>query len=118
MINCKPLAHLKHIEIGQIIQAMHCYRDNLKLSESCVFDISFKNILNNHCLAKMDGMQMKSIIDALNWRAMKLMYLGEYERFIYYRCLSGKIVSSLKVFQEVNGPKINKNAVCTPIQTA
>ena len=110
MLNCTPLANLKITEVGQVIQSMHCYRRNLKFSEKIVFDIAFKNILNNVRLAKMDGMQMKSIIDALNWKALKLANLGYTKQFIHYRCLSGKVVASLREFQEENGPKIENAA--------
>ena len=89
---------------------MHSFRRTLSHSEQRLFDITFKARILNHCSdAELDGMEMKSIVAALTYKANKLLNQGEVQQYIHYKCLAGKIFTSLKMFQQTNGPEVNTN---------
>lgn len=109
----KALSSFNHIEMGQVFQALHHYRNNLNRMQKLLFDLVFIKITrrkNLHSLRELvfDGMEMKLLAKALRERATFYIDIKNYSTSIRYFELVQVIEEDLYQFQKEHGPKIEK----------
>lgn len=113
----QPMLDFSIKEFLEVLESMVIYRCNLAEHQKSIFNIAFNEVIKNGRTAKLDGIEMKSIEDALNFRAIKMHEKGKIQQFIHYRILAAKIRTKLECFQNLYGPIVIKKTVCSHKQT-
>ena len=109
----KALSNFTHIECGQVFQALHMHRTTLRFMDKLLFDITFIKLarqkdLKNFRSLEFDGMEMRTMSEALKFRGKNLIKHKKYLAAVKYFELSQCIEREMYQFQQANKPEIEK----------
>jgi len=109
----KALSDFTHIECGQVFQALHMHRKTLRFMDKLLFDITFIKLarrvdLESFRLLEFDGMEMRTMSEALRFRGRNLIKHKNYLASVKYFELAQEIEGEMFRFQMGNKPEIKK----------
>jgi len=109
----KALSNFTHLECGQVFQALHARRATLRFMDKLLFDITFIKLarqkdLESFRLLEFDGMEMRTISEALRFRGRNLIKHKNYLAAVRYFELAQAIEGEMFRFQQGNKPEMKK----------
>jgi len=109
----KALSNFTHLECGQVFQALHAHRATLRYMDKLLFDITFIKLarqrdLDNFRTLEFDGMEMRTMSEALRFRCLNLIKHKNYLASVKYFELAQEIEGEMFRFQKLNRPQIEK----------
>ena len=109
----KALSNFNSIELGQVFQALHMHRKTLRFMDKLLFDITFiklaKQVDLEVCRSlEFDGMEMRTMSEALRFRGRNLINHKNYLAAVRYFELAQTIEGEMFRFQQGNKPEIEK----------
>jgi len=112
-LGTKALANFTHIELGQVLQALHMHRKTLRFMDKLLFDITFIKLARQKDLEsfrslEFDGMEMRTMSEALRFRGRNLIKHKNYLVAVRYFELAQTIEGEMFRFQQANKPEIEK----------
>ena len=107
----KALNNFTHLECGQVFQALHMHRKTLRHMDKLLFDITFIKLarqkdLDNFRKLEFDGMEMRTMSEALKFRGKNLIKHKNYLASVKYFELAQAIEGEMFRFQQGNKPEI------------
>jgi len=92
----KALSNFTHLECGQVFQALHAHRNSLRFMDKLLFDITFiklarKKDLESFRSLEFDGMEMRTMSEALRFRGLNLIKHKNYLASVKYFELAQEI---------------------------
>lgn len=101
------LANFNHIELGQVFQALEMHRKEFKYTKKLLFDITFiriamKKDLEVVRLLEFDGMEMRTMSEALRFRGRNLIKHKKYLAAVKYFEMAQEIEGEMFRFQQGN----------------
>ena len=107
----KALSNFTHIECGQVFQALHAHRATLRFMDKLLFDITFIKLarrvdLESFRLLEFDGMEMRTMSEALRFRGRNLIKHKKYLVAVKYSELAQTIEGEMFRFQQANKPQV------------
>jgi len=107
----KALSNFTHIECGQVFQALHMHRKTLRYMDKLLFDITFiklarKKDLDSFRTLEFDGMEMRTMSEALRFRGRNLIKHKNYLASVKYFELAQAIEGEMFRFQQGNKPEV------------
>jgi len=107
----KALNNFTHIECGQVFQAMEMHRKTLRYMDKLLFDITFIKLarqrdLENFRTLEFDGMEMRTMSEALRFRSRNLIKYKNYLASVKYFELAQEIEGEMFRFQQENKPEV------------
>ena len=107
----KALSDFTHIECGQVFQALHMHRKTLRFMDKLLFDITFIKLarrvdLESFRLLEFDGMEMRTMSEALRFRGRNLIKHKNYLASVKYFELAQAIEGEMFRFQQGNKPEV------------
>ena len=96
----KGLSNFTHIECGQVFQALHMHRKTLRYMCKFLFDITFIKLARQKdlevCrLLEFDGMEMRTMSEALRFKGKNLIkhknYLASVKYFLLAQAIEGEM---------------------------
>lgn len=105
------LANFSHIELGQVFQALEMHRNSLRYMDKLLFDITFIELANQVDLQscrslEFDGMEMRTMSEALRFRGRNLIKHKKYLAAVKYFELAQTIEGEMFRFQQANKPQV------------
>lgn len=106
----RALENFSHVELGQVFQAMEMHRKTLRYMEKLLFDITFIRIARQKDLEvvkllEFDGMEMRTMSEALRFRGRNLIKHEKYIASVRYFELAQIIEEEMFKFQQANKPE-------------
>jgi len=106
----KALSDFTHIECGQVFQSLHMHRATLRYMDKLLFDITFIKLarqvdLEVIKLLEFDGMEMRTMSEALRFRGRNLIKHKNYLAAVRYFELAQTIEGEMFRFQQGNKPQ-------------
>ena len=103
----KALNNFTHVECGQVFQALHMHRTTLRFMDKLLFDITFIKLarqkdLDNFRKLEFDGMEMRTMSEALRFRSLNLIKHKNYLAAVKYFELAQEIEGEMFRFQQGN----------------
>jgi len=103
----KALSDFTHIECGQVFQALHMHRKTLRYMDKLLFDITFIKLARQKdlevCrLLEFDGLEMRTMSEALRFRGRNLIKHKNYLASVKYFELAQGIEWEMFRFQQGN----------------
>ena len=100
----RALANFSHLECGQVFQALHAHRSTLRYMDKLLFDITFIKIARQKDLEvikllEFDGMEMRTMSEALKFRGKNLIKHKKYLATVKYFLLAQGIEWEMSRFQ-------------------
>ena len=107
----KALNNFTHIELGQVFQGLEIHRNSLRYMDKLLFDITFIKLarqkdLESFRLQEFDGMEMRTMSEALRFRGKNLIKHKKYLAAVKYFLLAQGIEWEMSRFQNLNGPQV------------
>ena len=107
----RALANFSHIELGQVFQALEMHRATLRYMDKLLFDITFIKLarqrdLENFRTLEFDGMEMRTMSEALRFRCLNLIKHENYLASVKYFELAQAIEGEMFRFQQANKPQV------------
>jgi len=107
----KALSNFTHLECGQVFQALHAHRNSLRFMDKLLFDITFiklarKKDLESFRSLEFDGMEMRTMSEALRFRGLNLIKHKNYLASVKYFELAQEIEGEMFRFQQGNKPEM------------
>jgi len=107
----KALNNFTNIECGQVFQALHMHRKTLRYMDKLLFDITFIKLARQRDLEvvrtlEFDGMEMRTMSEALRFRGRNLIKHKNYLASVKYFLLAQAIEGEMFRFQNLNGPQV------------
>jgi len=107
----KALSNFTHIECGQVYQSLHMHRKTLRHMDKLLFDITFIKLarqrdLENFRTLEFDGMEMRTMSEALRFRSRNLIKYKNYLASVKYFELAQEIEGEMFRFQQENKPEV------------
>jgi len=114
----KALSNFTHIELGQVFQALHAHRATLRFMDRLLFDITFIKLARQKDLQsfrslEFDGMEMRTMSEALKFRGKNLIKHKKYLAAVKYFLLAQGIEWEMFRFQNLNGPQVGPRILVT-----
>jgi len=109
----KALSNFTHIELGQVFQSLHAHRNSLRFMDKLLFDITFIKLARQKDLEvikllEFDGIEMRTMSEALRFRGKNLIKHKNYLASVKYFELAQEIEGEMFRFQQGNKPEIKK----------
>ena len=103
----KALSNFTHLECGQVFQALHMHRATLRFMDKLLFDITFIRLarrvdLESFRTLEFDGMEMRTMSEALRFRGRNLYKHENYLAALRYFHLAQEIEGEMYLFQMGN----------------
>ena len=103
----RALANFSHIELGQVFQGLHARRQTLKSMDKLLFDITFIKLARQKDLEvirtlEFDGMEMRTMSEALRFRGRNLIKHKNYLASVKYFEHAQEIEGEMFRFQQGN----------------
>ena len=110
-LGTKALSNFSHVELGQVFQALHMHRKTLRFMDKLLFDITFIKLarqrdLENFRTLEFDGMEMRTMSEALRFRGRNLIKHKNYLASVKYFELAQEIEGGMFRFQQGNKPQV------------
>jgi len=107
----KALSNFTYIECGQVFQSLHAHRKTLRFMDKLLFDITFIKLARQKDLEvikllEFDGMEMRTMSEALRFRGRNLIKHKNYLASVKYFELAQAIEGEMFRFQQGNKPEI------------
>lgn len=107
----QALANFNHIELGQVFQSLHMHRKTLRFMDKLLFDITFIKLARQKDLdvirtLEFDGMEMRTMSEALRFRGKNLYKHENYLAALGYFELAQTIEGEMFRFQQANKPQM------------
>ena len=107
----KALSEFTHIECGQVFQSLQMHRKTLRYMDKLLFDITFiklarKKDLDSFRTLEFDGMEMRTMSEALRFRGRNLIKHKNYLASVKYFELAQEIEGKMFRFQQGNKPEV------------
>ena len=114
----KALSNFTHLECGQVFQSLHMHRKTLRYMDKLLFDITFIKLarqkdLQSFRLLEFDGMEMRTMSEALRFRSRNLYKHENYLAALRYFHLAQEIEGEMYLFQMANGPQVGPQSSVT-----
>jgi len=115
----KALSNFNSIELGQVFQALHMHRKTLRYMDKLLFDITFIKLarqkdLESFRTLEFDGMEMRTMSEALKFRGKNLIKHKNYLAAVKYFLLAQGIEEEMYQFQKLNGPQVGPQTEKAP----
>jgi len=103
----KAFSDFTHIECGQVFQALHMHRKTLMYMDKLLFDITFIKLARQKDLEvikllEFDGMEMRTMSEALRFKGKNLIKHKNYLASVKYFELAQGIEWEMFRFQQGN----------------
>ena len=103
----RALANFSHLECGQVFQALHRHQATLRFMDKLLFDNVFIKLARQKdlevCrLLEFDGMEMRTMSEALRFRGRNLIKHKNYLAAVRYFELAQTIEGEMFRFQQGN----------------
>ena len=103
----KALENFNHLERGQVFQSLQAHRKSLRYMDKLLFDITFIKIARQKDLEvikllEFDGMEMRTMSEALRFRGRNLIKHKNYLAAVKYFELAQEIEGEMFRFQQGN----------------
>jgi len=118
----RALANFSLIELGQVFQSLHIYRKTLRFMDKLLFDITFIKLarqkdLESFRTLEFDGMEMRTMSEALKFRGWNLIRHKKYLAAVKYFELAQTIGREMFRFQQENKSQ-TENALTVRVVSA
>lgn len=106
----RALVNFTHVECGQVFQSLHMHRKTLRFMDKLLFDITFIKLARQKDLEvikllEFDGMEMRTMSEALRFRGHNLIKHKNYLAAVRYFEMAQEIEGEMFRFQQENKPE-------------
>ena len=100
----KALSNFTHLECGKVFQALHAHRNSLRFMDKLLFDITFIKLARQKDLEvikliEFDGMEMRTMSEALRFKGRNLIKHKNYLVAVRYFEMAQEIEGEMFRFQ-------------------
>ena len=112
----QALSNFTHTKLGQVFQSLHAHRKSFRHMDKLLFDITFIKLarqvdLETFRSLEFDGMEMRTMSEALRFRGRNLIKHKNYLAAVKYFELAQEIEGEMFRFQQGNKPQIKAPTV-------